>query len=125
MHQVSGISVLFKQSIVDESIGFSCISSQFAYLVGNDPKWRFRNILYTIRDWENPRTLVQTQAGMYTSIFVFGYPVTKTTYSGYILNDNGEYSIYKPRQWNHMCFAWSSGGESKVVLVTSKILFYS
>ena len=65
--------------------------------------------------------LLQTSAGNAISGFIFGYPVTKTTYSGYILNDDGEYSIYKPRQWNNLCFSWSSGGKSKVVLVRNNI----
>ena len=93
------------------------ISSQFANLGGNDEIWKHRSIVYQIGDGETGRRLIETKAGMHISIFIFGYPVTKTTYSGYILNDEGEYSIYKPRQWNHLCFAWSSGGASKVVLV--------
>ena len=90
---------------------------QFANLAGNDDQWRWRAQVFIISDLETNRKLLETTAGMYISIFVFGYPVTKTTFSGYILNDDGEYSIYKPRQWNHLCFAWSSGGKSKVVLV--------
>ena len=70
-----------------------------------------------IIDKETGRKLLDTTAGMHISIFVFGYPVTKTTFSGYILNDDGEYSIYKPRQWNHLCMAWSTGGKTKIVLV--------
>ena len=70
-----------------------------------------------IIDKETGRKLLDTTAGMHISIFVFGYPVTKTTFSGYILNDDGDYSIYKPRQWNHLCMSWSSGGPTKIVLV--------
>ena len=89
-------------------------------MAGNDDKWRWRSIVYKISDWETKRKLLETTAGMYISIFVFGYPVAKNTYSSIILNNNGEYSIYKPRQWNHLCFSWSSGGKSKVVLVQTR-----
>ena len=76
-------------------------------------------MVYRIYDVKTNRKLLEATAGMYISLFLFGYPVAKNTYSGYILDDNGEYSIYKPRQWNHLCFAWSSRGKSKVVLVSN------
>ena len=93
---------------------------QFANLAGNDDKWRWRSVVYRIYDVKTNRKLLEATAGMYISLFLFGYPVAKNTYSGYILDDNGEYSIYKPRQWNHLCFAWSSKGKSKVVLVNNE-----
>ena len=96
---------------------FCFISLQFANLAGNDDQWKWRGQVFGIWDLETGRKLLETTAGMYISIFVFGYPVAKTSFSGYILNDNGDYSIYKPRQWNHLCMSWSSGGPTKIVLV--------
>ena len=90
-------------------------------MAGNDDQWKWRAQVFKLSDLETGRKLLETTAGMYISIFVFGYPVTKTTFSGYILNDEGEYSIYKPRQWNHLCLAWSSGGPTKIVLVRNLI----
>ena len=86
-------------------------------MAGDDAKWSLRSIVYKIDDDKTNRKLLETTAGMYISIFDFGYPIEKNTFTSYILNDDGEYSIYRPRQWNHLCFAWSSGGKSKVVLV--------
>ena len=97
---------------------FVCISSQFANIAGNDPKWAWRAQVFKIADMETGRKLVETSAGLHVSIFVFGYPVEKMTYNCYILNLDGDYSIYRPRQWNHLCMSWSSGGPSKVVLVS-------
>ena len=96
---------------------FCFISLQFANLAGNDDQGKWRGQVFGIWDLETGRKLLETTAGMYISIFVFGYPVAKTSFSGYILNDNGDYSIYKPRQWNHLCMSWSSGGPTKIVLV--------
>ena len=101
---------------------FCFISLQFANLAGNDDQWKWRGQVFGIWDLETGRKLLETTAGMYISIFVFGYPVAKTSFSGYILNDNGDYSIYKPRQWNHLCMSWSSGGPTKIVLVRNVIL---
>ena len=80
-------------------------------------------MVFKIYDQETGKRLFETTAGMYNSNFIFGYPVTKTTFSGYILNNDGDYSIYKPRQWNHLCMSWSSGGPTKIVLVRKIILW--
>ena len=108
-------SQCFNQSMLEAF--FCIISLQFANLAGNDDQWKWRGQVFGIWDLETGRKLLETTAGMYISIFVFGYPVAKTSFSGYILNDNGDYSIYKPRQWNHLCMSWSSGGPTKIVLV--------
>ena len=49
----------------------------------------------------------------------FGSPRTWTTFASYILqNPNGKYRyLINPREWNHLCFAWKSGGKTKIVLV--------
>ena len=58
------------------------------------------------------------------STFNIGYPHTRTTFNSYILQlPNGDYSVYRPKQWNHLCFAWSSGGKSKMVLVGMNQIF--
>ena len=56
------------------------------------------------------------------SSFSFGAPKTRKTFNSYIFQfPNGEYRyIINPREWNHFCFAWSSGGRSKVVLVNQQ-----
>ena len=50
---------------------------------------------------------------------MFGNPRTWTTFASYILqNPNGKYRyLINPREWNHLCFAWKSGGKTKIVLV--------
>ena len=64
------------------------------------------------------RHLLVTEAGIDLNSFNFGSPHTRTTFNSYILQlPNGDYSIYRPWQWNHLCFAWSEGGKSKMVLV--------
>ena len=101
------------------------ILTQHGSLAGNDPKWAWRGQVFKISDIETNRKLLETTAGLHVSIFVFGYPVEKNSHTGYILNFDGDYSFYKPRQWNHLCFAWSSGGPSKVMLVGRIFLKYS
>ena len=66
------------------------IHFQFANLAGNDDKWRWRSVVYRIYDVKTNRKLLEATAGMYISLFLFGYPVAKNTYSGYILDDDGE-----------------------------------
>ena len=64
------------------------------------------------------RWLLMHEAGMNVNPFNFGYPPTRTTYNSYIPQlPDASYDIYRPWQWNHLCFAWSSGGKSKLVLV--------
>ena len=90
---------------------------QFAYLAGNDPRWAWRAHIIKIVDAEAGQSLFTTSAGMDSSNLNFGHPQTRTTFTGYIpYLPDGEYSIYSPRQWNHICFAWSSGGKSKFVV---------
>ena len=50
---------------------------------------------------------------------MFGSPRTWTTFASYILQSpNGKYRyLINPREWNHLCFAWKSGGKTKIVLV--------
>ena len=78
-----------------------------------------------IADWkETPsdegRHLLMHEAGMNIVPFNFGFPHTRTTFNSYILQLPDEsFDIYRPWQWNHICFAWSSGGKSKIVLVIS------
>ena len=74
-----------------------------------------------ISDWKTQRKLIDTTAGLHVSFFVFGHPVGRGSYATYILDIDGDYSFYRPRQWNHLCFAWSSGGPSKLVLVGNLI----
>ena len=71
------------------------------------------------------RHLLVTEAGIDLNSFNFGYPHTRTTFNSYILQlPNGDYSIYRPWQWNHLCFAWSEGGKSKMVLVQFFLIKY-
>ena len=89
-------------------------------MAGNIPGWATRGIIVKIDDPVNfnQGRLLETTAREHASNLIFGYPPTKkTTFTGYVLHDNGNYSIYRPKQWNHFCFAWSSGGKSKIVLV--------
>ena len=94
---------------------------QFAVLGGLD--WRTRGTLLYIADWkETPndqgRRLLKAKVLMNIATFSFGYPFTRTTFFPYILQlPDGSYDVYRPWQWNHLCFAWSSGGKSKIVLV--------
>ena len=75
-----------------------------------------RGLLITIGDKE--RVLFETLARMSLNYFGFGHPKTKTTFNSYILQlPGGDYSIYRPKQWNHFCFAWSARGRSQVILV--------
>ena len=102
---------------------FLCLLQQFAVLGAAD--WRVRGILMNIADWKNMpadegRWLLMHEAGMNVNPFNFGYPPTRTTYNSYIPQlPDASYDIYRPWQWNHLCFAWSSGGKSKLVLVSS------
>ena len=95
--------------------------TQFAVLGGMD--WRVRGTLINIADWKDTpsdegRHLLITEAGMNINPFNFGSPHTRTTFNSYILQlPDASYDIYRPWQWNHLCFAWSSGGKSKIVLV--------
>ena len=96
---------------------------QFSSLSGKDTDGRGQVI--RIADWaENSedstkqRHFLVTTAGLHISVFNIGYPHERGTFNSYILQlPNGDFSIYKPRQWNHLCYAWSSGGRSKIMLV--------
>ena len=78
-----------------------------------------------IADWKDRpsaegRNLLMAEAGMNINPFNFGTPHTRTTFNSYILQlPDASYDIFRPWQWNHLCFAWSLGGKSKIVLVMS------
>ena len=101
--------------------------AQFAQLSNKDTDGRGQ--LIRIGDWvENSednqarRQYMVTTAGMHIAVFNVGYPHTTTTFNSYILQlPNGDFSIYKPRQWNHLCHAWTSGGRSSIMLVSINI----
>ena len=64
------------------------------------------------------RDLLFMTASSQISVVNFGYPATRTTYNSYLLRDReGNYDIYSPYVWNHVCFSFERGGYSRVVLV--------
>ena len=65
------------------------------------------------------RDLLKMSASSQISVLNFGYPATRTTYNSYLLRDqDGNYEIYNPYVWNHICFSFKKGGYSRVVLVS-------
>ena len=113
-------SVSFDSHILSND---SLNQTQFASLSGKDTDGRGR--LISIADWvdnsedfKTRRSFLITTAGLHISVFNIGYIHERGTFNSYILQlPNGDFSIYKPRQWNHICYAWSSGGRSKILLV--------
>ena len=64
---------------------------------------------------------------MHIAVFNIGYPHERGTFNSYILQlPNGDFSIYKPRQWNHLCYAWEGrGGRSSIMLVRKILIAYN
>ena len=94
---------------------------QFAVLGGHSIS---KGTLLWIADWQDSPSdkgrdyLLASDAGMNIAVLNFGSPHTTTTFNSYILQSpDGRYELYRPWQWNHYCFSWSSGGRSKIVLV--------
>ena len=71
------------------------------------------------------RELLKMSASSQISVLNFGYPATRTTFNSYLLRDiDGNYEIYSPYVWNHVCFSFTKGGYSRVVLVSDQISIY-
>ena len=72
---------------------------------------------------DTSRDLIFMTASSQISVVNFGYPATRTTYNSYLLRDGeGNYDVYSPYVWNHVCFSFERGGYSRVVLVWRKVL---
>ena len=71
---------------------------------------------------DTSRDLIFMTASSQISVVNFGYPPTRTTYNSYLLRDGeGNYDVYSPYVWNHVCFSFERGGYSRVVLVWRKV----
>jgi hypothetical protein len=61
------------------------------------------------------------EASSSLSVLNYGYPHTRSTFNSYLLReDDGNYEIYTPYTWNHICYSFKTGGESRVVLASSR-----
>ena len=64
------------------------------------------------------RDLLKMSASSRISVLNFGYPATRTTFNSYLLRDNsGDYEVFRPFVWNHICFTFKKGSYSRIVLV--------
>ena len=64
------------------------------------------------------RQLLTMIASSDISYLNFGYPQTRTTFNSYLLRDTaGDYEVFRPYVWNHICFSFQKGNYSRIVLV--------
>ena len=69
-------------------------------------------------DHVDARQLLTMIASSDISYLNFGYPQTRTTFNSYLLRDNsGDYEVFRPFVWNHICFTFKKGSYSRIVLV--------